>query len=59
MYERYYMTLRIDIKGDNADKAIQKLNEKIEDILTDESKILASNGYHTAIGWNWSKHINV
>ena len=53
------MTLRIDIKGDNADKAIQKLNEKIEDILTDESKILASNGYHTAIGWNWSKHINV
>ena len=58
MYERYYMTLRIDIKGHNTDKAIQKLNEKIYDVLTDESEILASNGYHTDIGWNWSKHIN-
>lgn len=53
------MTLRVDIKGNNPDKAIEKLNEKIEDVLTEESEILASKGYHTDIGWNWSKHINV
>ena len=59
MGKRYYMTLRIDIDGKNPDKAIQKINEKIEDVLTDESEILASKGYHTDIGWNWSEHINI
>ena len=56
---RYYLTLRIDIVGNDTEKALKKLNEKMENLLTDESEILAEKGYKTDIGWNWSEHINI
>lgn len=58
-YGRYFMTLRVDITGDNPDKAIRKLNEKIEELLTSESEILVNKGYSVDMGWNWSEHMNV
>lgn len=58
-YKRYYMHLRIDISGNNPEKAIKKINEKIEDLLANEGEVLASKGYSVDMGWNWSEHTNL
>ena len=46
-------------KLNDIDIIIQKLDEKIEELINNEGETLASEGYSIDIGWNWSEHTNI
>lgn len=58
-HKSYYMHLSIDVKGDNPENAIKKLDEKIEELINNEGETLASEGYSIDIEWAWSEYTNI